>query len=94
MKILNLETQTGQPYYAGETKITPVSRSVRLQLPFVPGGLIWNRPVAVRVEPPGQPEETLPIQDLTRILQVLILGLGFLGGLFSLIAWSIRKSKK
>ena len=86
MKILTLETKTGQPYAAGETRITPVSRLLRLQIPGVPGGLIWNRPVAVRVQPPNGPEEVLPVRDVTRLAQILIIGLGFLGGLFAITA--------
>ena len=91
MKILSLETHTGQPYAAGETKIAPVSQSLRLQIPGLPGGFIWNRPLAVRVQPPDGPEETLPIWDMTRIFQLLIVGLGLLGGLFTILAWKTAK---
>ena len=94
MKILSLETHIGQPYVAGETKITPVSQSLRLQIPGLPGGLIWNRPVAVRVRLPVGPEETLPIWDMTRVFQLLVVGLGLLGGMFTVLAWQTTKKVK
>jgi len=93
MKILYVETQTGEAVYAGETSLRPVSQSIRLQIPGFPGGLIWNRPVAVRVQPPTGPEQTLPVRDITRLMQLLVVGLGLVGGLFTLLAWRIAKRK-
>ncbi len=91
MKILHIDTRTGEPVLAGETTITPVSQSVRLQLPGVPGGFIWNRPLAVRVQTGSGPAQTLPVRDVTRLAQLLVVGLGLLGGLFTLLAWKMIK---
>jgi len=94
MKILHLETQTGEPIQAGENTITLVSQSVRLQPPGFPGGLIWNRPVAVRVQTGSEPEKTLPVRDVTRLAQLLVVGLGLVGGLFTILAWKMTSKER
>jgi len=43
-----------------------------VRLPF--GGFVWNRPVAVLVEREGQTER-IAIHDVTRILQVGLIGI-------------------
>jgi hypothetical protein len=55
--------------------VTPQSRALVVRWPK--GGLVWNRPTAVLVEQDGQARR-IPIVDITRILQVGLLGLAVL----------------
>jgi hypothetical protein len=62
--------------------VTPQSRALLLRLPK--GGLVWNRPTAVLVEQDGRVRR-IPIVDITRILQVGLLGLTVLTTCASLL---------
>jgi hypothetical protein len=75
----------GPPYQAGELTITPISRALVIQLPGWLGGLTWNRPAGVRVSAPGQPDQTLPVRDVTRMAVWGILGAGIAAGVFMLL---------
>jgi hypothetical protein len=75
------ETHEGKPITVGEQKITVISRALRLQIPNLPVGLVWNRPSAVRVQTAGAGEVTLPVVDETRRYQILLLALGIAGSL-------------
>ena len=55
--------------------VTPRSRALTIRLPN--GGLVWNRPTAVVVERGGQKRQ-IRIVDVTRILQLGLLGLAVL----------------
>jgi hypothetical protein len=57
------------------------SRVVHIPLLFAHGGFIWNRPVSVSVHRPGVPDQTLPVRDVTRLLQLALLALGLAAGL-------------
>jgi hypothetical protein len=71
-------TQEGKPIQVGGQTITVISRSLRWLPPVGFGGIVWNRPVAVRVRS-GTVEHLLPIVDVTRRRQVAILALGIVG---------------
>ncbi len=58
-------------------EISPVAQVLRLT-PFPQSGLIWNRPIGVRVQPPQGAPQYLPIYDLTRIIQIGIVTGGLL----------------
>jgi hypothetical protein len=58
-----------------DVTVTPQSRALMVRLSK--GGLVWNRPTAVLVEQDGQARR-IPIVDITRILQVGLLGLAVL----------------
>ncbi|MBO0837707.1 MAG: hypothetical protein J2P28_19650 [Actinobacteria bacterium] len=58
---------------ANGVTVTPVARTLTVRTGF--GGLVWNRPVAVRVERNGRVEQ-LRIVDLTRAVQVGLLATG------------------
>src|SRR6266516_5507061 len=68
--------------------VTPQSRALVVSLPK--GGLVWNRPTAVLVEQDGQTRR-IPIVDVTRILQVGLLGVAVLTPSASLL-WSRRRT--
>ena len=94
------EERRGAPVSAGDFTVTPVSRATILQYPRPGreggevagkdiafsggGGIIWNRPSAVIVRDSEGTEQRLPVRDVTRIAQVLILGFG---ALVSILMW-------
>jgi hypothetical protein len=72
---------SAEPVTMDDITMTPRSKALVVRLPK--GGLVWNRPTAVLVERDGQIRR-IPIVDVTRILQVGLLGLAMLmagGGL-------------
>jgi len=85
-----IETKAGATVQAGGNQITPLAQVVRLGLPGIDGGLIWNRPVAVRVKLQDSQEQVLPVIDVTRLAQITVLGLGLLGSLLIWLLWRKR----
>jgi hypothetical protein len=75
------ETHEGKPITVGDQKVTVISRALRLQIPDMPIGLVWNRPFAVRVQTEGASEVTLPVVDETRRYQIMLLALGIAGSI-------------
>ena len=69
----------GEPIQAGKFTVYPVSKAAAVLPEGNSGGLIWNRPHAVLVRGPNGKESILPIRDVTRERQLLLLGLGLLG---------------
>lgn len=72
------EARQGDPIQTGGRTLTPVTRSLRISLPGKAVGLIWNRPVAVRVQAAGEADRMIPVVDGTRIAQLWIVGAFFL----------------
>ena len=83
-----VQTTAGEPIRVGDQEIVPISRSVRVQLPVLHGGLIWNRPVAVAVRTANGWEFELPVRDVTRRVQLFVLAAGILG---SVLIWLARR---
>jgi len=75
------ELREGKPFRVGEQTITVVSRVLRLQVPGMAIGLVWNRPAQVRIETQGAGDVILPVTDETRWMQIVLLGLGIAGSL-------------
>lgn len=75
---LQTETRAGDPIKAGKFKIIPFSQSVRLGSPRFNGGVIWNRPVSVLAISPEGEETVIPVPDITRRIQLTIIGSGLL----------------
>jgi hypothetical protein len=73
--IVHNETHAGQPIKHGDIKIIPMARSLTIQIPGLPGGLIWNRPISVITQMPDGQEQVIPVQDITRQVQMGILGI-------------------
>jgi hypothetical protein len=71
-EIVRWEHADAAPVAVGPLRLVARSRSLVVRLPF--GGLVWHRPVAVRVERDGTTTE-LPIRDLTRTAQLALFGL-------------------
>jgi hypothetical protein len=85
--ILQVESHVGEPISTGDLKIIPLARSIRIHLPGLPGGLIWNRPMAIITQQPDGLEQVLPIHDITRQAQLGIFGI--MTGIL-LILWVLR----
>jgi len=85
--IIHTETREGTPIPVGRLRLIPLARTVRLQLGRLPLGLIWNRPLAVKVCTPDGRSQVLPVQDVTRRTQLMLLGVGLIG---SLLIWLAR----
>jgi hypothetical protein len=79
MPLIEIETHAGEPIQAGLLKVTPFSKALILRLPGFPGGLIWNRPASLLVQTADGQEQVLPVADVTRRAQWLLLGAGLLG---------------
>jgi len=96
---ISLKKSSGRPVTAGNLELTPVSQALIVRAPGQVGGLVWNRPVAVRVKrkpapgeemPVTQAPQEVPVNDRTRLAQILILGAGLLG---STLIWLIFRNR-
>lgn len=85
-KVINLETQGGQPISAGNFTLTPFAQSLRIRIPGLRGGLVWNRPISILVTGADGQEQVIPVPDVTRQVQWGLLGGGLAG---SLLLWLI-----
>lgn len=84
------ETHAGDPIEVGDSKIIPLAKVVKLQIPGWLGGVIWNRPVAVVVQTGDDEEQVVPVIDITRVAQLAIFG----SGLFVvLMAWLMTRRR-
>jgi hypothetical protein len=66
MSLLRIETLTGEPIRIKDAQLRVRSQVVQLRFPFINGGLIWNRPVAVWVRTADGQDQILPVSDVTR----------------------------
>ena len=64
---------SAEPVTVGDVTVTPRARALVVRLPRA--GFVWNRPTAVTVERAGEVRR-VPVVDVTRILQLGLLGLG------------------
>ncbi len=88
---ISIKKSSGSPVIAGNLALTPVSQALVIRAPGQVGGLIWNRPVAVRVQSPGEKAQVLQVYDYTRRAQILILGAGLLGSALIWLCFSHPK---
>ena len=86
---LTVENRVGAPIQAGERRITPFVQVVKVEIPGLHGGLIWNRPHAVLVQESDGSETVLSVPDITRQLQIFLLAAGLFAGL---LFWMRRRS--
>jgi hypothetical protein len=73
-EFLSIETHGGAPLRRQGHQLLPFVQTVRLWIPGLPGGLIWNRPVSVLVIADDGEEQVIPIRDLTRQVILALLG--------------------
>jgi len=82
MDVFGAREASAEPVTVDDVTVTPRSRALVVRLPW--GGFVWNRPTAVLVEQDGQARR-ITIVDVTRILQVGLLGLAVLTASASLL---------
>ncbi len=90
-ELFQVQTVSGQPVTVGSLTVTPQSQALIVRLPI--GGVVWNRPAAILVEQNGTTKR-LPIVDITRILQLLLLGSSLVLSIVSLVKFSQRKGRR
>jgi hypothetical protein len=83
MPILTVENRAGRAIPFGNNTLVPFSQVWHLKLPWVRGGLIWNRPVSVVVQEGDQGEQIVPVQDITRQILWLLFGLSLISALLA-----------
>lgn len=88
-KRLSIVTKRSYPFEVGDTTVKLLSRSLRFQPASYRWALIWQRPKAIVVRQQDGEQQILPIHDITRRTQVIILAMGLL---VSLLIWlGLRK---
>jgi hypothetical protein len=90
-RFLSIETRGGEPISAAGYQITPFAQWVRIQIPGLYGGLIWNRPVSVLAVSPDGQEQVIPVRDATRLAQVGLLGGSVLAAMFFWLFFGKRR---
>jgi len=83
-----VQTVVGKPVIVGDISLIPQSQAIIVRLPI--GGFVWNRPTDLLVEQGGQAKR-IPIRDLTRILQLGLLGFCVVLSIVRLMKFSQRK---
>ncbi|MBN1148445.1 MAG: hypothetical protein JXA78_14390 [Anaerolineales bacterium] len=81
-KFLSIETHSGATLQRGGYQVTPFSQAVRLQMPGLHGGVIWNRPLSILVVANDGEEQVLPVRDPTRLAILALLGAALFAWLF------------
>ena len=68
-----IQTLTGKPVIVNSIELRVRSQVIQLRFPFIHGGLIWNRPVAVLVRTADGQDQILPVSDVTRTVVLMLL---------------------
>ncbi len=68
-------TLAGEPVAVNQWTVTPLAQSLTIR--GSRGGFVWNRPVALLITRDGQAKR-MPIPDVTRSAQLVLLGIGLL----------------
>ncbi len=71
--LVQWQKASGQSVVVHDLTLTPQSQVLIVRFPW--GACVWHRPTAIQVERNGRVEQ-LPIVDLTRIIQLGLVGLG------------------
>ena len=91
MSLVQLENRVGRPVKAGAYQIVPIEQSLQLQPPGMRGFFFWRKPASIIVQHPDGRDETIEIQDPTRLAQISIWGLALL---IPFIIWLLMRVKK
>jgi hypothetical protein len=87
--IIKWQTVAGEAVTVGDVTVVPQSQALTLRWGHY-GGLVWNRPVAVLVERGGQTER-IPIVDVTRAVQLGLLGFCLI---FCMVAFVVSTQRR
>lgn len=82
---MNSEVWAGKMIEKGDLKIVPFSQVYRLKSSNNRFGVVWNRPLSVSVIDAEGSERVIPIVDVTRRLQIVILMWGVVAALMILL---------
>jgi hypothetical protein len=93
MSLISNETKAGKPIRVGDTTLVPFANSIQVRIPFMHGGLIWNRPVAIAVQTAQGQEYILPVQDVTRQMLFALIGASLISG-FLILFYSRKLPKR
>ncbi len=74
-ELIQWQTISGDEITIGQVTVRPQSQALTIRWPY--GGLVWNRPVAILVQR-GEQWTRIPIVDVTRTVQLGLLGLGLI----------------
>ncbi len=88
MKWFRAEIQSGSPVRFGSHQIVPRALLIQVRAPWINGGIIYNRPIAVQVQTGSGPTRTLPIINVTRLVQLYTLVFALLA---AWLLWRIIK---
>jgi hypothetical protein len=89
--MFQVQTVSGQKVAVESVTVTPQSQALIVRLPI--GGFVWNRPTAILVER-DETAKRFPIVDITRILQLWLLGFSLVLSIVSLVKFSQRKERR
>jgi hypothetical protein len=89
-EMIQWRTVSGDPVTVGDVVVTPQSQALTVRWPF--GGFVWNRPVAVLVErSETRRVERIPVMDVTRIVQLALLGFSLVFSMAMMAKFARRK---
>lgn len=87
-RFVQLQTTSGKRVAVDGVAVTPRSQALTVRLPF--GAFVWNRPASVLVERNGR-TESIPIVDVTRVVQLTLLALV---PVISIVVWTRSSRRK
>lgn len=93
-KILTREFHSGTPIQAGTFTLVPFNRVVKVRIPGLMGGLVWNRPSTILARTTNGQEFVIPVKDVTRQVQIALIGGAFLASLFYFLALRLSRGVK
>jgi hypothetical protein len=70
---ITMITCNGEPVQAGSTTVIPRAQAIHVRVPRLCVNVLWNRPLAVSVTHADGSTHVLPVYDITRLMQLLIL---------------------
>jgi len=71
--LVQWQRASGQSVVVRDLILTPQSQVLIVRFPW--GAYVWHRPTAIQVEQNGRVEQ-IPLVDLTRLIQLGLVGLG------------------
>jgi hypothetical protein len=89
-EIIESKVIAGHPIRIDGDQVVTLTRSIRAHLFGLRGGFVWNRPIAIMIIGEDGTERVLPIRDMTRTSQILLLGAGIIG---SLLIWGFLRGR-
>ena len=88
---IQVDTLAGEAIPAGDVRLIPLAQSTKVGPPGTLIGLFWDRPVAVVVRGSRGGQQVLPIVDITRRAQLILLGIGLLGSFLLWLAFGRQR---